>query len=307
MRRLIGTFATILACVILAGVLLGLYRWNRQNEAEKAAALREKAEQYEQEAVPERNAAESEAAKAVSEAAKAESEAAAPASSAAQAADETVPEEEQAPVTPAAGGAVVISCRGDDFISRSNPGKTYPEYLEEILSAYAEGVTVEDHTWEMAGSLSQLWYAGVPDADLEAYIEKHLEEADSEDELLATDRQLRSDRDEVDRTRTDQDAIPVLCMGFYGGFAGDPEELAEQYELLLSTYSQQDRYLILGCYPNVWEDKEAYDSALEEAFGDHYVSLNRTVTNKLMTEDGRREMAQVIYARLENLGYLGNE
>ena len=190
MRRLIGTFATILACVILAGVLLGLYRWNRQNEAEKAAALREKAEQYEQEAVSERNAAESEAAKAVSEAAKAESEAAAPASSAAQAADETVPEEEQAPVTPAAGGAVVISCRGDDFISRSNPGKTYPEYLEEILSAYAEGVTVEDHTWEMAGSLSQLWYAGVPDADLEAYIEKHLEEADSEDELLATDRQL---------------------------------------------------------------------------------------------------------------------
>ena len=138
MRRLIGTFATILACVILAGVLLGLYRWNRQNEAEKAAALREKAEQYEQEAVSERNAAESEAAKAVSEAAKAESEAAAPASSAAQAADETVPEEEQAPVTPAAGGAVVISCRGDDFISRSNPGKTYPEYLEEILSAYAE-------------------------------------------------------------------------------------------------------------------------------------------------------------------------
>ena len=85
------------------------------------------------------------------------------------------------------------------------------------------------------------------------------------------------------------------------------EKLAEQYELLLSTYSQQDRYLILGCYPNVWEDKEAYDSALEEAFGDHYVSLNRTVTNKLMTEDGRREMAQVIYARLENLGYLGNE
>lgn len=307
MRRLIGTFTTILACVILAGVLLGLYRWNRQNEAAKAAALREKAEQYEQEAISGRNAAESEAAKTTSGAAEAESKDSEPASSPAKVPDENVPEDEQEPATPAAGGAVVISCRGDDFISRSNPGKTYPEYLEEILSAYAEGVTVEDYTWEMAGSLSQLWYAGVPEEELEAYIEKHLEEADSEDELLLTDKQLRSDRDEVDRTRTDLDAVPVLCMGFYGGFAGDPEELAEQYRLLLSTYSSQDRYLILGCYPNVWEDKEAYDSALEEAFGDHYVSLNRTVSNKLMTEDGRREMAQVIYARLENLGYLGNE
>ena len=179
---------------------------------------------------------------------------------------------------------------------------------------YRGGPKAEILTYVKAGDLVVLleragdWYkVSTTDGYLGYVKDTYLEEADSEDELLATDRQLRSDRDEVDRTRTDQDAIPVLCMGFYGGFAGDPEELAEQYELLLSTYSQQDRYLILGCYPNVWEDKEAYDSALEEAFGDHYVSLNRTVTNKLMTEDGRREMAQVIYARLENLGYLGNE
>ena len=103
MRRLIGTFTTILACVILAGVLLGLYRWNRQNEAAKAAALREKAEQYEQEAISGRNAAESEAAKTTSGAAEAESKDSEPVSSPAKVPDENVPEDEQEPATSAAG------------------------------------------------------------------------------------------------------------------------------------------------------------------------------------------------------------
>lgn len=115
--------------------------------------------------------------------------------------------------------------------------------------------------------------AGVPESQLNQYIEKHKSNANGKS-LSSTETQLRSDRASKDLTRNDQNAIPVICMGYSGGWGGDLNELTEQINLMLNTYSQTEDYVVMGFYPNGWTDTAGYDSAMSSAFGDHYLSVN---------------------------------
>jgi hypothetical protein len=205
-------------------------------------------------------------------------------------------------VTPAAPRAV--SCRGDAFVRAGTGGTlTYPQALQTILQQNGNSAEVKDYTWEMAGSLSQLYLAGIPETRLNEYIAKHRENADGES-LSDTETQLRTDRSRKDLTRDDQDAVPVISMGYSGGWGKDPAELVEQIRLLLGTYSSQDDYVVMGYYPDGWTDQAGYDSAMTGAFGDHYLQLNTVLKHSAESNEGRREIAQALYNKLNELNYL---
>lgn len=195
-----------------------------------------------------------------------------------------------------------ISCRGDAFMTASQSGTvTYPQALQSILQQEGKTNEVMDYTWDMAGSLSQLYLAGIPESQLNTYIEKHRQ---SGTDLSATELQLRTDRAQKDLTRNDQAAIPVICMGYAGGWGNDLDELVEQIQLILSTYSNQQDYVVMGITPEGWTDSTSYDSALSTAFGDHYLSLNSVLTNPAMSDAGRTEIAQALANKLTELGLI---
>lgn len=305
-----GKVITALVIILAAALLVGLLGLNKKQTAGRSAELKERAETLKTEQVSAASYAEaasdtdentdgvtdgetdgdgtklssadsSEAAESV----------AAVSSSSGMAEGETK--------TEAAGS---ISFRGDSF-SPEGDGKSVVNFLQERLEAEGSSQKVTDATFDMSGSLSQLWYAGIDDQTLDAYISAHEKEGFDETNNL-TEVSLRSDRDEIDRTRDDQGDLPVICIGYYGGWGKDLDELIEQQQAVLETYSNQDRFIICGFYPYQWENNEQYDKKLEEKWGDHYLPLNHYVSSAGFTEDGRKEIADSIYVKMTQLGYV---
>lgn len=204
-----------------------------------------------------------------------------------------------------------ISCRGDAFFSGSEPSAAdrYPAELQQLLQNNGSDLEVFDYTWQMAGSLSQMWYAGIAESEIDPYITKHVNAGVSDPNL--TESQLRTDRDSMDLTRDDQGAIPVISMGYYGGWGDDVSELIEQEKTVLNTFQQTDKYVIMGCYPGTIKNDsaacDAYDTAMEKAFGTHYLQLNNALQSGELTSEGRAQIAQALYDKLESLGYLSSD
>ena len=195
-----------------------------------------------------------------------------------------------------------VSIRGDDFMNEGDdPATSYPAVLAGMLAD--RGITVEDNTWVMAGSLSQMRLAGVPAEVAEAYIESH--EANAIGELALTEVQVRADVDEVRTERTDLNYVPVIMMGYYGGWGSNANELVEQIQRILDTYEQKDKYIVVGYYPSDPSiDEASYDNAQSEAFGEHYLGIGHVSVESAMSVEGRAEIAQRIYDKMAALGYI---
>ena len=116
---------------------------------------------------------------------------------------------------------------------------------------------------------------------------------------------VRDDVEVIDLERDDLDAIPVLCMGYFGGWGYDPQELAAQQQNILDTYNQQDRFVIVGVYPNASIDTAYYDQVMAETWGEHYLPMSWYV-GTVYYEDGHEQFARVLYDKLAELGYLGD-
>ena len=210
--------------------------------------------------------------------------------------------------------ALVISCRGDAFQEMDDADKAtgYPAKLQALLDdAEIEG-EVADYTWDMAGSLSQVRLAGVEQAVIDDFIDAHVKKAEEDGVTLrATETQIRIDFDRKDTSRDDEQAIPVICMGFYGGFGQNLDELTEQQQLILDTYDLpknadgEDEFVIMGFYPSGWTDTEAYDKAMEEAWGDHYLGLNGRISVGAVSDEGRQAIAEALFDKLKELEYIG--
>lgn len=199
-----------------------------------------------------------------------------------------------------------ISCRGDDFMDSSDsPAHAYPVYLQELMNANGKNIPVVNKGLYGAGTLSQLKLAGVADAEIQAYIDAHTAAAQGA-ELAVTETGVR-DFSPEELARTDQSYLPVLFLGFYGGWNNDPQELIGQQEKILATFTgNPDQYLILG-YPNTGsaEGDAAYEEAMRQRWQEHYVSLKDEMQGSVYTYAGQEEMAQIVYRHLEALGYLG--
>ena len=115
---------------------------------------------------------------------------------------------------------------------------------------------------------------------------------------------MRDDLEEKQTERDDKDAIPVICMGYFGGWYYDPYELIEQQQKILNTYDQREKFIILGMYPELAIDTDYYDAVLSEAWGAHYVSLGQLLEGAAISDEGREQIAQIVYDKLIELGYL---
>ena len=60
----------------------------------------------------------------------------------------------------------------------------------------------------------------------------------------------------------------------------------------------------MGYYPDGLKDTAGYDSAMTGAFGDHYLQLNTALKHSAESDEGRQEIAQSLYNKLNELNYL---
>ncbi len=198
-----------------------------------------------------------------------------------------------------------ISFWGDEFFTAENELQYSSRVkLEEKLKA--EGYTLEyaNKTLAGAGTLSMMKMAGVPQTDLDKYIEKHKASAGGAIPPV-TEIGIRDLTDE-EMERSDKDYIPIITMGYYGGWNKDPKELVEQQQKVLDTFgANKDKFIIVGVRPmdggvNIPE----YESVMKETWGEHYISTIDICTVTTTTADGQTQVADALYEKLLELGYL---
>lgn len=216
---------------------------------------------------------------------------------------EEVKKEEKEPTKPILPQG--ISFWGDEFFTAENELQYSSRVkLEEKLKA--EGYTLEyaNKTLAGAGTLSVMKMAGVPQADLDKYIEAHKASAGSATPPV-TETGIR-DLTEEEMKRSDKDYIPIITMGYYGGWNKDPKELAEQQQKVLNTFgANKDKFIIVGVRPmdgsvNIPE----YEKVMKETWGEHYISTIDICTVTTTTADGQTQVADALYEKLLELGYI---
>lgn len=266
--------------VVLFVCLVGFLFWNRRQEQETTQRLLQ-----EQEAMKEENSSDT-----ATESGTVVTETPEPT-------PQATPQITQEPVQTA------LSFRGDSFVGEEEQEeKGYPALVRKLLEGKNQDVTVEDYTMDAAGSLSQMKLAGVEQSILDTYLREH-EKVAQEQTLRVTETKIR-ELSEEELQREDQNSIPVICMGYYGGWCSDPEELCDQIQQILDTYTQKEKYLILGLYPSWVEDKDAYHQAMVSRWGEHYLQLDEMIRSAASSSEGRQEIANAVYDKLTQMGYL---
>ena len=282
----------VLLCGALLVSLAGLMLWDRQQQQEDNARLRQliEADQAEtdqtSEKVEDSQEPSEEAEEGISE--------------------ETAPEaaaQQAEPEVPVQG----IACWGDELLSADEAATySYKVILQNLLNENGYSLTVADKTLNGASTLSIMKMAGVPQTDLDAYVAKH-QEAAGGGELPVEETTMR-DLTAEQMQRTEADYIPVIFMGYYGGWNHDPNELIEQQQKILDTFgSNKEKYIIVGSIPQDGSvDGTAYDAAMTEAWGEHYISTG-TLTNPRASYDGQAEIANEVYQKLLDLNYISKQ
>ena len=197
-----------------------------------------------------------------------------------------------------------ISCWGDEFYEPEAAEQySYRAVLQRILDENGYDLTVANKTLEGAGTLSMMKMAGVPQEDLDAYIAQHQASGGN---LAVTETGIR-DLTEEETDRWERDYIPVLMMGYYGGWNNDIQELIEQQQKILDTFGvNKENFIIAGIPPlDKTVGTSEYDAAMEDAWGEHYVSTAQTSRYALSSKEGQEEIAQAIYEKLLELNYIG--
>lgn len=145
--------------------------------------------------------------------------------------------------------------------------------------------------------------AGVPQEEVQSYITAHQEAAQGQ-ELPVTETGIR-DLTPEQTQRNDLEYVPVIFMGYYGGWNHDPAELARQQEAILNTFPQQEQYIIAATFPlDGSVDSAALDSVMSEKWGDHYISMASITSNPASTYEGQADLAAAIFQKMKDLGYL---
>lgn len=199
-----------------------------------------------------------------------------------------------------------LVCWGDDMPGENPETSTaMRQIIQNKLTGYGYGINVQDKTLQGAGTLSFLKMAGVADEVIQNYVNVHQESggeetADSEIEV----RELSPEQLE----RDDVDSIPVLFMGYYGGWNHDPNELADQIQQILATFSEQEEYVIVGAAPGDGSvDSAAYDAVMTERFGVHYISMTSITAEAAESAAAQEAAANAVITKLEELGYISLE
>lgn len=271
----------ILLCVALMAVLGGLVVWNRQQmgkERQKLEKLAEESRETDKKTMKE--------------------------------VDKKEKEEDKTPVSPTPAEEEVkaepegISFWGDDLLTQNDTETySYMSVLQKILKENGYNIPVYDKTLQGGGTLSMMKRAGVEDSVLQGYISAHQQGANGA-VLPVTETGIR-DFTEEELVRDDINSIPVIFMGYYGGWNHDPNELAEQQEYILKTFSNREKFIVVGTRPlDGSVDSASLDAALSAKWGENYISLAAVTTYPSARYEAQEAMAQAIFAKLEELKYI---
>ena len=195
----------------------------------------------------------------------------------------------------------IISVRGDSYsIPGGDNSTTYPAILQQLLYEGKSDLKVLDYTLDQRSALTHLYYAGVPAEEIEAFIDEHR----SSDRVTERDKREFEvgDVSGLSLNRYDEDALPVIFMGNYGGWGQSLFELIEMQKRILATYSQQDYYIIVGTHFDGYEDVDTLDKILMGYWGAHYLGVTKIPGSTLVTEAGHRVLAERIFTKLEQIG-----
>lgn len=200
-----------------------------------------------------------------------------------------------------------IVCWGDEFLSGEEAlNYSYKSVLQKILQENGYSLLVQDKTLEGAGTLSMMTMAGVPGEQVQQFIDKH-QIAAAGAELAVTETGIRELTPEQ-MARTDVNCIPIICMGYYGGWNHDPAELAEQQQKILDTFSNQERFLVIGTAPlDGSVDAASMDAVLRARWGEHYISTAEVCSTPMSTYEAQEQLAQVIFHKLIEFNYIQRE
>ena len=197
-----------------------------------------------------------------------------------------------------------VVCWGDDLINGDASNTySYMAVLQKLLTDNGYNLTVVNKTLQAGGTLSMMKMAGVSDETLQCYITKHQQAANGA-QLNVTETGIR-DLTEEETTRNDMDCIPVIFMGYYGGWNHDPAELAEQQEQILNTFQYKDDFIVVGTIPldgSVTAD--ALDQVLSQKWGEHYISLASVTAQPSATYEAQQAMGEAVFNKLQELGYI---
>lgn len=163
-----------------------------------------------------------------------------------------------------------VVCWGDDLINGEESNTySYMAVLQKLLTDNGYNLTVINKTLQGGGTLSMMKMAGVSDETLQGYIAKHQQAANGA-QLNVTETGIR-DLTEEQTTRNDMDCVPVIFMGYYGGWNHDPAELAEQQEQILNTFQNKDQFIVVGTRPM---DGSVTSEALDYITGNDLLNVN---------------------------------
>lgn len=284
----------VLLCIILTVALGGLVVWNYKEEQKEIQRLEKIAEQTE---------AKKEANKRAEKTANKEKK---ESNEIQPAAEETTAEiqlaETPTPVETAQAEGIV--CWGDNLLSGAESDQySYMNVLQRILQEKGSALPVKNKTIQGGGTLSMMKLAGVADETIQGYITAH-EQAANGAELYITEKGIRDFTPE-ELTRDDLNCIPVIFMGYYGGWNHDPNELAGQQEQILNTFPNKERFIIVGSRPlDGSVTAEALDAALSQKWGEHYISMSALTTFPVSYYEAQEAMAQAIYQKMVDLKYI---
>ena len=269
--------------IILMVLLVGMLYWSKETEAAESRRLQEMAKKTEDSAKTNAGTkVETEKSEEVKEE------------------PESVPEEEEK-------NPEGIVCWGDDLINGEASAKySYKVVLQKLLEESGYNLPVQDKTLQGAGTLSMMTMAGVPAEEVQQFVTKHKEKAAGAN-LAVTETGIR-DLTEEQTERTDINCIPVICMGYYGGWSHDPEELAQQQQKILDTFPNKEKFIIVGTRPMDGSvDAATLDAALKAKWGKNYISAAEVTTSPSSTYEAQAEIAQAVLDKLEELKYIQKE
>ena len=203
-----------------------------------------------------------------------------------------------------AAAASGIVCWGDDLINGEESNTySYMEVLQKLLTDNGYNMTVINKTLQGGGTLSMMKMAGVSDETIQGYITRHQQAANGA-QLNVTETGIR-DLTEEQTTRNDMDCIPVIFMGYYGGWNHDPAELADQQEQILNTFQNKNQFIVVGTRPMDGSvTSEALDQVLSQKWGEHYISLADVTAQPSSTYEAQQAMAEAILQKLQELNYI---
>ncbi len=278
----------VMLCIILVAALGSLVVWNRKQtkeEVKKLEKMADEAKEKDKKALEESDKEQKEIEKELQE----------------QNAEDQ--EQAAAPTEEPAAKAEGVVCWGDDLLTESDTAQySYMAVLQKILQENGHNLPVLNKTIQGGGTLSMMKKAGVSEEVIQGYISAHLQAANG-GEIYITEQGVR-DFTEEELVRDDLNYIPVIFMGYYGGWNHDPNELAQQQEHILQTFPNQERFIVVGTAPldgSVTSD--ALDAVLSQKWGEHYISLASVTTYPASRYEAQEAMAQAIYQKMTELNY----